>query len=205
MMDLEPDYLYHIYNQGNNKQKIFFNTNNYLFFLNKVRTYILPYADIVAYCLMPNHFHLMVYVNHIEIHPMTSGSATNLDNALVSRAPTINKSIGILLASYTRAINNQQKTSGSLFRAKTKSECLTKTYGVTPSFYNTESGAKINVPLSEKEYPQICFNYIHNNPLKAGLVENPEDWEFSSYRDYCDLRKGTLINKSMAIEFNLKW
>jgi len=30
----------------------------------------------------------------------------------------------------------------------------------------------------------IKVNYIHNNPVKAGLVENPEDWEFSSARNY---------------------
>jgi putative transposase len=26
--------------------------------------------------------------------------------------------------------------------------------------------------------------YIHNNPVKKGLVENPEDWKYSSYRNY---------------------
>jgi putative transposase len=28
------------------------------------------------------------------------------------------------------------------------------------------------------------FNYIHHNPVRHGYVENPEDWEFSSYRFY---------------------
>jgi len=60
-------YLYHIYNQGNNKQNIFFFKENYLFFLRKIRTFILPYADILSWCLTPNHFHLMVLVNEVEL------------------------------------------------------------------------------------------------------------------------------------------
>ncbi len=36
-MQLESGHLYHIYNQGNNKQQIYFNRENYLFFLKKVR------------------------------------------------------------------------------------------------------------------------------------------------------------------------
>ncbi|MFB6341095.1 transposase [Saccharicrinis sp. FJH62] len=62
-MDFESDQLYHVYNQGNNKQDIFFCKENYLFFLKKIETHISPYADIIAYCLMPNHFHLMIKVN----------------------------------------------------------------------------------------------------------------------------------------------
>ncbi|MDD4236020.1 MAG: hypothetical protein PHF99_08405, partial [Bacteroidales bacterium] len=61
-MIIEKGYIYHIYNQGNNRRRIFLIRENYLFFLKKIETYILPYADILAYCLMPNHFHLMVYV-----------------------------------------------------------------------------------------------------------------------------------------------
>ena len=31
---------------------------------------------------------------------------------------------------------------------------------------------------------RVKINYIHFNPVKAGLVERPEDWEFSSARNY---------------------
>ena len=111
-MQFEKGYLYHIYNQGNNKQTVFFNRKNYIFFLQKVKTHILPYADILAWCLMPNHFHLMVLVNEVELVDAKIGSATP------SRTPNtnLNKSIGILLASYTRAINKEQNRSGSLLK-----------------------------------------------------------------------------------------
>lgn len=210
-MILERNHIYHIYNQGNNKQKIFFREDNYLFFLQKMKSHLLPYADIMAWCLMPNHFHWMIYVREVEAC-YKSGGAYMSGGATFSRTPTtseeekvisLNHSIGILLASYTRAIQKQEGTSGSLFRDKTKAECVTKFNGITPSFYNSNHGTYINIPNPENEYPQICFRYIHDNPVKAKLVTKVDDWEFSSFRDICGLRNGKLINKERIKEFGL--
>jgi len=74
-MKLEKGYIYHIYNQGNNRQKIFFQELNYEFFRQKIKTHILPYGDVLAYCLMPNHFHLMVYVREVEISIKTENGS----------------------------------------------------------------------------------------------------------------------------------
>ena len=54
--------------------------NGFLFFLRKIKIYILPYTDIISWCLMPNHFHFMMLVNEVEIeiaetHPMTLSDA----------------------------------------------------------------------------------------------------------------------------------
>ena len=208
-MIFEKGYLYHIYNQGNNKQKIFYNRENHLFFLKKVKQYILPYADVLAWCLMPNHFHLMVLVNEVELiqrftqrealnksKPNLSGGATSSRTPTV---PTLNASIGVILASYTRAINKQQNTTGSLFRSKTKAECINCFKGAKPSFI--QSNILINNHLHKKQYPQVCFDYIHQNPVKAGLVKTSADWEFSSAKDYAGLRNGKLISKVVAEEF----
>ena len=200
-MLIEKGHIYHIYNQGNNRQKIFFNRENYFFFLGKMKEYILPYTDIMAWCLMPNHFHWMVYVRETDI--FRSRGATQSRTPTISDNISFNKSIGFLLASYTRAINNQENITGSLFREKTKAECLTAFNGITPSFYNTEFGTIMNITDPEKEYPQICFNYIHNNPVKAGLVKSAEDWEFSSCQDVCGMRNGKLINRERINEFGL--
>jgi putative transposase len=88
-----------------------------------------------------------------------------------------------------------------LFRPKTKSECITKYEGITPSFYKTRSGTIINTHNLEKEYPYVCFNYIHNNPVAAGLVQSISEWEFSSFPDYYNKRNGNLINRERAKEF----
>ena len=65
-----------------------------------------------------------------------------------------------------------------------------------PSFI--QSNMLIYNLVNEKQYPQICFNYIHQNPVKANLVKNAEDWEFSSAMEYSGLRHRKLINKEAA-------
>jgi putative transposase len=106
-----------------------------------------------------------------------------------------------MLRSYTNAISIQRNTSGSLFRNSTKAECLNCPNGVTPSFYNTLYGTDIKVSNPLEEYPQVCFQYIHNNPVKAGLVGKAEEWEFSSLQDYLGMRNGTLVNKKIAEKY----
>jgi len=196
-MDIEKGNIYHIYNQGNNRQRIFFERNNYLFFLKKIKKHILPFADIIAWCLMPNHFHLMVLVNHEELFFETETHQMTRSHPM-SKKRTFNQAIAIVLRSYTRAINKQQNTTGSLFRQKTKAECVNCFNGSTPNFLNN---VDINISFPENEYPQVCFNYIHDNPVKAGLVKNTTDWEFSSAKDYAILRSGTLVNKVVTRDY----
>ena len=198
-MHFEKGYIYHIYNQGNNRQKIFFNRENYLFFMRKIKTYITPYADILAWCLMPNHFHLMVYVRE-ESLPFNSLGVSARHAETITRR-TFNAQIGIMLMSYTKAFNKQNNRTGKLFREATKAECVNCPKGITPSFIMQNGVTKINIIIPEKQYPQVCFNYIHQNPVKAALVKQATDWEFASAIDYANLRNGTLINKKLAKEY----
>jgi len=110
---------------------------------------------------MPTHFHFLFYIRSIE---------TEL----------IKKNIGILLSSYTKAINKAFSRTGSLFQNHTKTKLIT-----------------------DERYLLTLTNYIHQNPLRIGIVKNIVDWEFSSYRDYIGKRKGTLIDKTIIMnEFN---
>jgi putative transposase len=150
--------------------------------------YILPFGAILAWCLMPNHFHLMVLVKE-----------NCLSKTHTESRRTINESIAILLRSYTRAINKQENRTGALFREGTKAECINCFQGVKLSFIQTD--ISLSNLLTEKQYPQVCFDYIHQNPVKAKLVKNAIDWEFSSARDYACLRNGKLVNKLVAGRF----
>ncbi len=178
-MHFQTGHLYHIYNQGNNRQPVFFHRKNYLFFLEKIKTHIIPYCDILAWCLMPNHFHLMVLVNKLvaEIEYATPSPTQSRTRSSDARTDTLQKSIGILLSSYTRAVNKQQKANGSLFRSETKAECITCSDGVAPSFIDTNHGTFFLSETPERQYPQLCYSYILNNPVAAGLVKKASDWE----------------------------
>ena len=93
--------------------------------------------------------------------------------------------------------------SGTLFRQKTKAECINCPKGLRPSYVIKGGITQINIQVPEKQYPQVCFNYIHQNPIKAKLVKESVDWEFSSARDYAGLRKGKLVNFAIAEEYIL--
>lgn len=224
-MEFTEGHIYHVYNRGNNSQTIFFTRENYLFFLEKLRKHLLPHLDVLAWCLMPNHFHLMISVKQVEIEisediidPMNpshrinnqDGSVThpmNSSHRMSSKEPAIyrslNDSIAIMLRSYTRAINKQHQNHGSLFEQHTKALCLTEPQGVSPAYFNSHFGTMGNLDLPEMNYLNICFDYIHLNPVSAKLVAEPEDWEFSSYRDYFCGRKGKFINRELAKELVL--
>lgn len=183
-MQFETGVIYHIYNQGNNRGKIFFTDRNYLFFLKKMRLFLLPYADILCYCLMPNHFHWLVCVQKPSLV---------LDTG---QTRTLNDSIAILLRSYTRAINIQEGRTGSLFRKGTKAKDGNVDTLITVDTFRTEYGDIRALP--DLEYGLTCFKYIHANPVKANMVNKDIDWPYSSASDYAGLRNGTLCNQVLA-------
>jgi putative transposase len=190
-MHFTPNTIYHIYNQGNNRQPIFHTEANYLFFLKKMEEFILPYGDLLCYCLMPNHFHWLVYVREVSVQVAPKGSRSSKRSEPATR--TLNDSIGILLRSYTRAIHKQEGTSGSIFRQETKAKDGWENPSLTP--FHPDYG---KVLRNWERYGRNCFFYIHNNPVEALLTLRPEDWEYSSAKDYAGLRNDTLCNLELA-------
>ncbi len=201
-MYFEEKKIYHVYNQGNNRCNIFFKRDNYLFFLRKLKLHFAPFTDVLAWCLMPNHFHLMVF---IKPDSETRGFSDTMTQSHRINAPknTLNNSIAIMLRSYTRAINKQEKRSGSLFKSHTKAICVNCHKGLAPSYLYKEGITYSKSLNPELQYPNIVFNYIHQNPVNANLVSNAIDWEFSSAKDYGGLREGDLVNKELAKELGL--
>jgi REP element-mobilizing transposase RayT len=54
-----PELHYHIYSRGNNRERMFFESDNDLFFLKKVKEYLVPVMDILVYCLKLTHYHIV--------------------------------------------------------------------------------------------------------------------------------------------------
>lgn len=160
-MEFVDGNLYHIYNRGNNKTKLFFNHENYTCFLNKIRKYIVPVCDVLNYTLMPNHFHFLIHANTITETPVKKGLA--FSNVL-------SEAIGVTLSSYTKVLNHQHEKTGNLFQQNTKSKRLTS---------------------EGNNYSSTCFHYIHQNAWKAGLVKKMEDWEYCSFTEFTGARKKT--------------
>jgi hypothetical protein len=71
--------------------------------------------------------------------------------------------------SYAKAINQRYDRVGSLFHGPFQA-----------------------IHVDQEEYLVHLSRYIHLNPVAAGLVKRPEQWEFSSYLEYLGQRQGTL-------------
>ena len=90
---------YHLYNRGNNFQPIFFESENYLYFLRQLRKHLTAEAaEIIAYCLMPNHYHLLVHLKTDDLSDRMQPFAL----------------------AYTKAINKRYGRVGSLFQGHFK-------------------------------------------------------------------------------------
>ena len=200
-MIFESNHIYHIYNQGNNRQKVFFNRENYLFFLKKINEHILPYADVLAWCLMPNHFHLMVAVRMQDQSDRVSFFKDN--NSPGHYQKKLNNSIATMLSSYTRAINIQQKGTGSLFREGTKAVELGSIESEKLKYQKRNANAAGIAQNLDEEQLHTCFRYIHNNPVEAGLAKQITDWDFSSAPDIVGIRKESFLNKKLIEELGL--
>jgi REP element-mobilizing transposase RayT len=172
----------HIYNRGNNKEKIFFEEQDYRAFLfrlglslgftekelNKEKLIAMPYSriritninkknfKIHAFCLMPNHFHLL-----IEQCGDTS----------------VSKLISKVCASYSKYISKKYNHVGHIFQ-----DCFKAVF--------------------IENNPQLMWasSYIHINPVKDKLVKYPEEYKWSSYNDFISDRNLLIINKELLIE-----
>jgi len=186
-MFFESNALYHIYNRSN--ETVFYSRENYLYFLSKLQKNIFPVCNILAWVLMPNHFHLLVQA--------TENSCINISEKHRPDTQLLSKNVGIVLSSYTQAINRQENRRGNLFAHKTKAKMLNEEYLYPSSGWNRLTGS----PGSQPDYATTCFLYIHQNPVLSGHVSKLEEWEFSSFRDFAGFRNGKLVNKKLAFEF----
>lgn len=102
-----PDIYYHIYNRGNNRQAIFFEQDNYLYFLGGIKKYLVPVVNIVAYCLMPTHYHVLVRIKQTSEVFKTSEVSLQVSRAMQK-----------FLISYTKAINKRFERVGALLQGQ---------------------------------------------------------------------------------------
>jgi putative transposase len=182
-MNLKSGQIYHVYNRGNNRQRLFYENGNYYYFLTKIRQYLSPYCDFLAYCLMPNHFHFLIHANEKTNVPYQWAEDTSplKDSNPYTSMSCFSHGMQLLLSSYAKAINKSHKRTGSLFTQNTKAKRTS-----SDSF--------------SMDYTLWCFIYIHNNPHLAGLSSSPENYAYSSYREYLGKSPDPLCNIQLGRE-----
>ena len=101
----EPDKFYHIFNRGIDGCDMFRENENYTHFLRLYEKYVLPIAETYAWCLMRNHFHLLIQVSPFQ----------NLNTEESKNRNPVSQAFSNLFNAYTKAFNKRYDRTGSLF------------------------------------------------------------------------------------------
>ncbi len=96
--NLTSDRYYHIYNRGNNNENLFKENKNYIFFLNLMKKHLVEVTEILSYCLLKNHLHLLIKTKE------------NCDDQKISQK------FSNFFNSYSKSINKAYNRNGSLFQ-----------------------------------------------------------------------------------------
>ena len=151
---------YHIYNHANGNDNLFVEDKNYKFFLEKYYLHLNPVVDTIAWCLMPNHFHLLVKIKSEDEIYSAFPKFQTLEN-LELKSNFISKQFSNFFSSYTQSFNKVYKRRGSLFLKNFKRK-----------------------EIDSEDYLRNLIIYIHLNPINHGFTKLINDWKWHSYKEF---------------------
>lgn len=179
------DSYYHIYNRGVNKQPIFKDDQDYYVFTSLLKRYLGPQTEkkqngfnhlnyfydieLLAYCLMSNHFHLFIYQ---------------------TKSDAITKFMRSLMTAYSMYFNKKYKRVGPLFQQRYRAVRITK----DSQLLHISRYIHLN-PADYKNYKWSSYNSYVNNKYPEGEWLRPlkitslfDDYQkfVDDYKDYHD-------------------
>lgn len=172
----QPEGIYHVYNHANGKENMFEEEENYRYFLQKYAEKLNGVVTTLAYCLMPNHFHLLIRVKTInELRTFLDEKAKKSNKPLhlpenLSQEELahfiVKKQFHNFLGGYSKAFNKYTKRKGSLLRQNTRRKIV-----------------------ETEDYLKNAILYLHLNPVYHNFTASHEDWLHSSYQAFISKKK----------------
>ena len=190
---LQEESFYHIYNRGNGSEKIFFQNRNHIHFLKKYNQYLSGYVDTYAYCLMPNHFHLLIKIKAFsEFEVRSKAFPTQADFTKLTAGEIVSELFRRFFMSYAKGINIQEGRNGSLFQKYFRRKLID----------------------NEVYFSRMVY-YIHHQLRHHGFDElDYRTYEWSSYRTVLSNKETNLKRlevlewfggKSEFVKFHEQW
>jgi putative transposase len=169
-----PDNFYHIYNHAVGNENLFKKHDNFIFFLNRYNKYISPVAKTFSYCLMPNHFHILIQVRDEKTIRLLAKN----DDDEFDFHKFIMQQLSNFLNSYAKAFNKQHNRRGALFLDFTRRK-----------------------EIKDEFYFSRLINYIHQNPVHHGFCKSPTDWDYSSYNTIISVNKNSKLERKAVFNW----
>lgn len=193
---LEHGVTYHIFARGNNRENIFIGADNYRYFLDKYVEHIVPLADTYAYCLLKNHFHLLVRIKTEEELPKTpSVLPANKTQRVFDQPRAASRAARLKPFGSNLARATPSQTFANFLNAYAKA--INKTYGRTGSLFQHPFG---RIAVTTETYLVNLVHYIHWNPQKHRFVSDFREYPYSSYHVLTS-DKPTRLKRAQIIEW----
>jgi REP element-mobilizing transposase RayT len=170
---------YHIYNRGNNGIDLFIEERNYHYFLKLYIQYIYPIADTYAYCLMKNHFHLLVRMK--PENDIQDWQSFKDCQSLYSQA------FSNLFSTYTKAINKTYRRSGSLFEKPFRRVLVdSDSYFIHLVSYIHRNPEKHQFVADFRSYPHSSYQSIFQQKNSRIEIQQVLNWfgNIKSFENY---------------------
>jgi putative transposase len=186
---LETDNFFHLYNRGNDGIKIFYNKENYSYFLWKFDEYMTKFVLVYSYCLLTNHFHFLIKVkSEKEVLEAVEGKKNfqkTIDKAKKEKEDVVSAIVSEqfrrFFMAYSKAINKQTGRHGSLFTKRFK-----------------------RIVVKDEDYLKRIVFYIHSNPVHHQISENLENYKWSTYKKILSMKQTKLMKEDVIDWFNDK-
>ncbi|KZS39562.1 transposase [Aquimarina aggregata] len=181
---VQPNQYYHIYNQGNNKENLFIEEKNYTYFLKLLKNHILPIANIHCYCLLPNHFHLLIKTKH------------NLESKIISQG------FSNLFNAYAKAINKMYNRTGSLFKRKFSRIRITdEVYFKNLVLYIHTNAEHHQITKDFRRYPHSSYHaYLSNKKTSIFTDYVLDTFDGKSNFEYAHIQKKVFIEAKYTLK-----
>jgi putative transposase len=131
-------------------------------------------SQLFAYVIMPSHFHMVSYIPRLQ--------------SIIDFMRDFKRHTSIEI----RKLAGKERKYYLLERLSNNAEfSKNQNYKVWMDRFD-------DLIITTERMMGIKVNYVHYNPVKAGLVKKPEDWQFSSARNY-------ILNDHSLIKVNTSW
>ncbi len=156
-----PGCPHHVIQRGNRRQPVFFRDEDYALYIDLMAEWCAKCGVAVwAYCLMPNHVHLITV-------PETSEA--------------LRAAVGEAHRRYTNYVNFREDWRGHLWQGRFASYVM------------------------DEQYLLTAARYIERNPVRAGMVEAPWDYLWSSAGAHLSGRDNALVRTAPLLELVGDW
>ena len=186
---LLSDFAYHVYNRSNYPELLFKKAEDYRFFFDSYKAYLHPFVDTYAYCLIPNHFHLIIrvkllekLVNTVEQLPIYKQTKTQKDWLQIPEEERVANELlehqfSRFFNSFAKKVNIKRERNTNLWNRSFKRLFIRNEAHYTHGIY-----------------------YVNANAVKHKLVKSIVDYPHSSYHALIS-EKPTLLKREEVLNW----